>query len=47
MARRTHRGGSVITDTLRMRMRYAHETIKPVLFGMGLAVGLIGLLFLL
>lgn len=50
MARRPHRGAGVITmepDTLRMRMRHAHDAIKPVLFGMGLAVGLIGFLFLL
>lgn len=47
MARRPHRGACVITDTLRMRMRHAHDAIKPVLFGMGLAVGLIGFLFLL
>lgn len=34
-------------DTLRMRVSYAVAAIKPVLFGMGLAVGLIGFLFLL
>lgn len=50
MAQRPHRGAGVITmepDTWRMRMRYALEFIKPVLFGMGLAVGLIGFLFIL
>jgi len=34
-------------DTLRMRIRNAQPAIKLVLFGMGLAVGLIGFLFLL
>ena len=34
-------------DTWRMRIRHAHDVIKPVLFGMGLAVCLIGFLFIL
>ncbi len=34
-------------DTWRMRIRYALDFIKPVLVGMGLAVGMIGFLFLL